>query len=121
MGLHRVAITGRDRRHLTELRTRFRVVVAGGEDASRAIVDAYIPAERVDWLRKKRYGVEFLEDVETQARTRQAENRAAVETRRNRRRYGDVIWGEGYLTVDEIEEAIKLAKKNYPDVLERIP
>lgn len=74
MGLHRVAITGRDRRHLTELRTKSRVVVAGGEDASRAIVDAYVPAERVDWLKKKGYGVEFLEeDVGTQARTRQAE------------------------------------------------
>ena len=56
MAILHVAVTGRDRRHLSELRDKFRVV--GARETRRCIVvDAYIPAERVDWLRKKGYGV----------------------------------------------------------------
>ena len=117
-----VAVTGRDRRHLSELRNKFRVVVVGAQETRRGIVvDAYIPAERVDWLRKKGYGVEFLEEIEAPGRARQAEGRAAVEIRLKRGRYGDVIWGGGYLTVDEVEAAIVLGEKNHPEVFERIP
>ena len=91
-----VAVTGRDRRHLPELRNKFRVVVVGAQDTRRGVVvDAYVPAERIDWLREKGYGVQFLEEVETPGRTRQAEGRAAAEARLKRGRYGDVIWGEG--------------------------
>jgi carboxypeptidase T len=122
MALLHVAVTGRDRRHLSELRNKFRVVVAGAQETRRGIVvDAYIPAERVDWLRKKGYAVELLEEVEAPGRARQAEGRTAAESRLKRGRYGDVIWGGGYLTVDEVEAAMVLGEKNHPKVLERIP
>ena len=122
MTLIHVAVTGRDRRHLSELRNKFRVVVVGAQDTRRGVVvDAYIPAERIDWLREKGYGVQFLEEVETPGRTRQAEGRTAAEARLKRGRYGDVIWGGGYLTVDEVEAAIVLGEKNHPVVFERIP
>ena len=122
MTLIHVAVTGRDRRHLSELRNKFRVVVVGAQDTRRGVVvDAYIPAERIDWLREKGYGVQFLEEVETPGHTRQAEGRAALEARLKRGRYGDVIWGGGYLTVDEVEAAIVLGEKNHPEVVERIP
>jgi carboxypeptidase T len=122
MAILHVAVTGRDRRHLSELRNKFRVVVVGARETRRGIVvDAYIPDERVDWLRKKGYGVELLEEIEGPGRARQAEGRAAAETRLKRGRYGDVIWGGGYLTVDEVEAAIVLGEKNHPGVFERIP
>ena len=123
MAILHVEITGRDRRHLSELRNKFRVVVVGASETRRGIVvDAYIPDERVEWLRKKGYGVEVLEEVEAPGRARQAEGRAAVETRLKRGRYGDVIWGGGYLTVDEVEFAMVLAEKNHPaEVFERVP
>ena len=122
MAMLHVAVTGRDRRHLSELRNTFRVVVVGARETRRCIVvDAYIPAERVDWLRKKGYGVELLEEIDTPSRERQAEGRTAAETRLKRGRYGDVIWGGGYLTVDEVEAAIVLGEKNHPKVFERIP
>jgi carboxypeptidase T len=122
MAMLHVAVTGRDRRHLSELRNKFRVVVVGARETRRCIVvDAYIPAERVDWLRKKGYGVELLEEIDTPSRERQAEGRTAAETRLKRGRYGDVIWGGGYLTVDEVEAAIVLGEKNHPKVFERIP
>ena len=69
----------------------------------------------------KGYGVEPIEEVEAPARARQAEGKAAVENRLKRGRYGDVIWGGGYLSVDEVEAAIVLGTKNYPETLERIP
>ena len=80
-----------------------------------------VPAERIDWLREKGLRVQFLEEVETPGRTRQAEVRAAADARLKRGRYGDVIWGGGYLTVDEVEAAIVLGEKNHPEVVERIP
>src|SRR5262245_31476562 len=122
MALLHVAVTGRDRRHLSELRNKLRVVVVGArENRHRIVVDAYIPAERADWLRKKGYGVELLEEVEAPGRARQAEGRAAAETRLKRGRYGDVIWGGGYLTVDEVEAAMVLGEKNHTARFERIP
>ena len=87
MALLHVAVTGRDRRHLCELRNKFRVVVVGAQETRRGIVvDAYIPAERVNWLRKKGYGVTLLEEVEIPGHARQAEGRAAAETRLKRER-----------------------------------
>jgi carboxypeptidase T len=122
MAILHVAVSGRDRRHLSELRNKFRVVVVGARETRRGIVvDAYIPADRVDWLRKKGYGVELFEEIEAPGRARQAEGRAAAETRLKRGRYGDVIWGGGYLNVDEVEAAMVLGEKNHPKVFERIP
>jgi hypothetical protein len=87
MTILHVAVTGRDRRHLSELRNTFRVVVVGARETRRGIVvDAYIPSERVDWLRKKGYGVELLEEIEAPGRARQAEGRAAAATRLKRGR-----------------------------------
>jgi murein tripeptide amidase MpaA len=121
MALLHVAVTGRDRRHLSELQNKFRAVVVGARETRRGIVvDAYIPAERVEWLRKKGYGVEAIEEVEAPGRARQAEGRASVETRVRNGRYGDVIWGGGYLTVDEVEAAMVLGEKNHPEAFERI-
>ena len=122
MALLHVAVTGRDRRHLSDLRNKFRVVVVGARETRHGVVvDAYIPAERVEWLRKRGYGVELLEAVDAPGRERQVEGHAAVEIRLKRGRYGDVIWGGGYLTVDEVEAAIVLGEKNHPAVFERIP
>ena len=53
-------------------------------------------------------------------RKRQAESRAAVQLRLKRGRYGDVIWGGGYLTVDEIERCIELGVRNHADYFERV-
>ena len=53
MAILHVAITGRDRRHLTELGTKLRVVVVGyREDRHGAVVDAYVPAGKVAWLER---------------------------------------------------------------------
>ncbi len=121
MAVAHVAVTGRDRRHLSELRNKFRAVVVGVQETRHGIVvDAYIPTERIDWLRKKGYGVKLLEEIDAPARTRQAEGRAAAESRLKRGRYGDVIWAGGYLTVDEVEAAMVLGEKNHPKTFERI-
>ena len=67
------------------------------------------------------YGVIPLENVEPHDRERQAEEQAAARRRLKTGRYGDVIWGGGYLTVDEIEAAIVMGEKNHPGYFERIP
>jgi murein tripeptide amidase MpaA len=122
MALYHVAVTGRDRRHLTALGTRLRVVVVGyREDKTGVVVDAYVPSEKIEWLKRQGYGVTRLEAVDDHARQRQAEGRAAADTRLKRGRYGDVIWGGGYLTADEVEGAIALGAKNHPGCFERIP
>src|SRR5580765_6614694 len=109
MSLSHVAVTGRDRRHLSLLRNKFRFVVAGfRETKQRIVVDAYVPASKVAWLRKQGYGVKVLEAVEAPDRARQSEERSAAAVRLKRGRYGDVIWGGGYLQADEVEKAIEL-------------
>jgi len=116
-----VAITGRDRRHLTALGPKLRVLVVGyREDEHGAVVDAYIPAAKVGWLERHGYGVVPLEAVDAYDRARQAEGRAAVATRAKRGRYGDVIWGGGYLTTDEVEAAMVLGERNHVGYFERI-
>ena len=116
-----VAITGRDRRHLTALGPKLRVLVVGyREDEHGAVVDAYIPAAKVGWLERHGYGVVPLEAVDAYDRARQAEGRAAVATRAKRGRYGDVIWGGGYLTTDEVEAALVLGERNHVGYFERI-
>ena len=124
MALLHVEITGRDPRHLTELMSKHRVVVVGHREKTRtkpAIVDAYIPPNKVEWLEKRGYGVKVLEDVEPGDRRRQREGHRALETRLQKGRYGDVIWGGGYLTADEIERAMVIGETNHAGYLERIP
>lgn len=122
MALLRVAVTGRDRAHLTELGTRLRVVVVGfREDKQGAVVDAYVPAEKIPWLEQHGYGVVRLEAVDAHDRSRQAEGRTAVARRLRRGRYGDIIWGGGYLSADEVEAAMELGERNHAGYFERIP
>ena len=82
MALYHVAVTGRDRRHLTELGTKLRVVVVGYREEKRGIVvDAFVPAEKIAWLQRQGYGVTRIEKVDGSDRKRQAESRAAVRVR----------------------------------------
>ncbi len=110
MSLYHVTITGRDRRHLTELGPRHRILIVGyREDARRGIlVDAYLAPGKMQLLRKYGYTVTRLEEVGSRARQRQEEGRTAAARRLKRGRYGDVTWAGGYLTADEIERAMVL-------------
>ena len=122
MALFHVAITGRDRAHLAAIGPKFRVIVVGyREDRHGAVVDAYIPAAKLEWLRRNGYGVVPLEAVDAPDRARQGEGRLAVANRLKRGRYGDVIWGGGYLSTDEVEAAMVLGARNHPGYFERIP
>jgi len=84
-------------------------------------VDAYVNGDKIDVLKKKGYEVTRLERVDRHDRTRQQEGRRAVERRIKQGRYGDVGWGGGYLTTDEIERALVLGAQNHPGYFERIP
>jgi murein tripeptide amidase MpaA len=121
MSLCHVAITGRDRRHLSELGAKLRIVVVGHREEKRGIVvDAYVQSQKIDWLRRKGYGVEPIEEVEAGDRARQQEGRAAEERRLKGGRYGDVIWGGGYLSTEEVETAMALGEERHGAYLERI-
>jgi carboxypeptidase T len=122
MALLHVAITGRDRRHLTELMAKHRVVVIGHRENARTgeiVVDAYIAPNKSAWLEKRGYAVAVLEDVEPVDSQRQRQSREAADTRLRRGHYGDVFWGGGYLTTDEVERAMELGEKNHSDYLDR--
>jgi murein tripeptide amidase MpaA len=122
MSLLHVAITGRDRRHLTALGPKLRIVVVGYRETKRGItVDAYIRSEKLEWLKKQGYGVTRLENVEPHDRERQSEEHAAVKRRLEKGRYGDVVWSGGYLTADEVEAAIALGARNHAGYFEPIP
>ncbi len=122
MALYHVTITGRDRRHLTELGTRFRVLVVGYRElaAGGVQVDAYVDSSKTKWLEQHGYKVTRLEEVEHRARQRQAEGRTAAARRVRRGRYGDVVWAGGYLTADEIERAMVLGVERNKGYVERI-
>ena len=121
MAICHVSVTGRDRRHLTALGPKLRIVVVGyREDERGAVVDAYIPAEKVGWLERHGYRVTVLEEVDLHDRRRQAEGRRGAETRLRRGRYGDVIWGGGYLTAEEVEGALEIGAMNHAGYCERI-
>ena len=121
MSMYHVEITGRDRRHLSELGGRFRVVIVGYRETARGIVvDAYVPAEKIAWVERRGYAVKRLEAIDGHARKRQAEGRDAKQARIRHGRYGDVIWGGGYLTVDEVEAAMVLGERNHAEYFERI-
>ena len=123
MALLHVEITGRDPRHLTELMSKYRVVIVGHRPIPRTgevLVDAYVPPNKVGWLEKRGYRVATLENVEPADRKRQREGHQAEKARLRNGRYGDVIWGGGYLAADEIERAMVLGERNHGDYLERI-
>ena len=122
MSLFHVFITGLNRRHLTELGPKHRVIVVGYREkkTGEIDIDAYLDARQEQWLKKHGYGVTRLEEVEVPARRRQAESRRSAEVRLKKGRYGDVIWGGGYLTADEIERAMVLGERNHAGYLERI-
>lgn len=122
MALLHVTITGRDPRHLTDLMAKHRVVIVGHrrKKTGNVVVDAYVPPRKVVWLEKRGYAIEVLEDVETAAKQRQRENHETAETRLRRGHYADVFWGGGYLTTDEIEQAMVIGETNHGPYLERI-
>jgi carboxypeptidase T len=122
MPICHVTIIGRDRPHLVALGRKLRVIVVGyREDKRGAVVDAYVPENKIDWLRRNGCEVKLLERIAEHDRERQKQKRAAVATRIRKGRYGDVIWGGGYLGVDEVETALALGEKNNPGYVERIP
>src|SRR5262245_38044749 len=108
MSLLHVSIEGLDRRSLTELGTRHRIVVVGHRENARTgkvTLDAYITPIQERWLRRHGHPVTLLEKVDARARERQQEGRRSTAKRLSHGRYGDVIWGGGYLNADEIERA----------------
>lgn len=122
MALCHVTIIGRDRPHLAKLGKKLRVIVVGFvEDKRGAVVDAYMQENKIDWLRRQGCVVTLLERIEEHDRERQNQRRAGLESRLKRGRYGDVIWGGGYLGVDEVERALMLGEQNNPGYVERIP
>jgi hypothetical protein len=122
MALCHATIIGRDRPHLAKLGKKLRVIVVGYvEDKRGAVVDAYMQENKIDWLRRQGCIVTLLERVEAHDRERQAQRRAGLQTRLRRGRYGDVIWGGGYLGVDEVEAALALGEVNNPGYVQRIP
>jgi carboxypeptidase T len=122
VSLFHVAITGLDRRHLTELGAKHRVIVVGYRErkSGQIEVDAYLSPHEEQWLKKHGYEVARLEEVGIPARRRQAESRRGAAVRLKNGHYGDVIWGGGYLTTDEIEQAMVLGERNHGGYLERI-
>jgi len=103
MSLLHVAIEGLDRRSLTALGTRRRAVVVGCKESRRTgkiTVDAYISPRQEEWLQKRGYAVTRLEAVDAVARQRQHDGKRDAARRLANGRYGDVIWGGGYLTTD---------------------
>jgi len=118
-----VAIGGLDRRSLTALGTRHRIVVVGHREnanTGKITVDAYIEPRQEEWLRKRGYTVARLEAIDVPARQRQKDGRRDAARRLAKGRYGDVIWGGGYLTVDEVERAMVLGEQNHAGYFQRI-
>jgi murein tripeptide amidase MpaA len=123
MSLTHVSIEGLDRRNLTALSTRHRIVVVGHKENRRTgkvTIDAYIQPRQEKWLKERGFVVTRIEEIDAPARRRQKEGRRDAARRLARGRYGDVIWGGGYLTVDEIERAMELGEENHGDYFERI-
>src|ERR1700754_2906991 len=123
MSVLHVSIEGLDRSSLTALGTKHRMVVVGHSENARTggvTIDAYITPRQDKWLRRHGYAVTRLEAIDAHARERQKEGRRSTAKRLARGRYGDVIWGGGYLNADEIERAMVLGEKNHGSNLERI-
>jgi len=72
MSVLHVSIDGLDRRSLTALGTKHRIVVVGHRENPRThkvTIDAYISPHQEDWLQRHGYGVKRLEE-EIDARAR---------------------------------------------------
>jgi len=122
MSILHVAISGKDRRHLSALGPKLRVMVTGYKETKKGItVDAFIRSDKVEWLKKQGYGVVRLENVTPHDRERQEQEQKAAKRRLKTGRYGDVVWSGGYLTADEIERASELGVQNHGAYFERIP
>ncbi len=122
MSIYHVTVTGRDRRHLAALGPKMRIVVNDfREDKRGAVVDAYVRGDKIDYLKRQGYGVTRLEKVDGHDRSRQKEGHKAAARRLKKGRSGDVVWGGGYLTTDEVEQAMVLAEQNHSGYFERIP
>src|SRR5262245_9864069 len=122
MSFFHVTITGLNRRHLTELAPKHRIIVVGHRENRRGEieVDAYLSLREEQWLKKHGYAVTRLEEVEGADRRRQVEGRRGAAARLAKGRDGDVIWGGGYLTTDEIEKAMAVGERNHDGYCERL-
>ena len=123
MSVLHVAIAGLDRRSLTALGTRHRIVVVGYRENARTgkvTIDAYIEPRQEEWLKRRGFTVTRLEAIDAPARQRQKDGRRDASRRLAQGRYGDVIWGGGYLTTDEIERAMVLGEQNHRGYYHRI-
>lgn len=121
MALCHVTVTGRSRPHLAEIGRKLRVIVVGArEDRRGVVVDAYVQENKLDWLRRQGCTVQLLERIDLHDRERQQQGHQGIASRLRRGRYGDVIWGGGYLGVDEVEAAMELGEQNHAAYFERI-
>jgi murein tripeptide amidase MpaA len=116
-----ISATEAESRFLTDLAVRRRVPLAGLRRTKEGyLIDAYLLPLQMKRLAKAGYRFTVHEDAEKQGRRRQEEGRAAAARRARRGRYGDVIWAGGYLTVDEVEDAIARGAKRFSGCTERI-
>jgi hypothetical protein len=54
MALYHVTVTGRSRPQLAEIGRKLRVIVVGvREDEHGLVVDAYVPENKIPWLRRQ--------------------------------------------------------------------
>ena len=123
MSLLHVAIEGLDRRKLTALGTARRFVIVGHKENARTgkiTVDAYITPRQEEHLKKRGFVVARLESIDAVARQRQHDGKRDAASRLAKGRYGDVIWGGGYLTTDEVERAMELGEQNHRGYCQRI-
>ena len=121
MAIYHVTITGRDRRHLAALAKLRLVVNDFREDKRGAVIDAYVRSEKIAYIKRKGYEVKQLERVDGHDRSRQKEGRKELARRVKQGRYGEVLWSGGYLSTEEVEQAMVLAAKNHGGYFERIP
>ena len=121
MAIYHVTITGRDRRHLAALAKLRLVVNDFREDKRGAVIDAYVRSEKIAYIKRKGYAVKQLERVDEHDRSRQTEGRKELARRVKQGRYGEILWSGGYLSADEVEQAMVIAAKNHGGYFERIP
>jgi carboxypeptidase T len=117
-----VVITGRDRKALVQLGIRHRILIVGYREDKKhgLVVDAYLPPGKIGLVEKRGYLVTVVEDIRAGDRQRRTERQESLARRTARGRYGDVIWGGGYFTPEEIDRAIELGTINHPGYFERI-
>ena len=87
MSVLHVSIEGLDRRSLTALGTRHRIVVVGHRENARTgkvTVDAYVTPRQEQWLKQHDYGVTRLRD--RRLRTGATEGRSSRHREANRPR-----------------------------------